>query len=114
MRRRAAMDFQKFNPATRVYDDVVDVDERLSIFAECSPLTHVSQGDPPALLLHGGQDEGVPIRQSRVFRDRMLQVGSVCELVEYADVGHAWKTRPGEADIVGAWFDRWLVTKQEE
>jgi dipeptidyl aminopeptidase/acylaminoacyl peptidase len=37
------------------------------IAREASPLTHVSPGDPPFLLIHGEADDTVPIRFSEAM-----------------------------------------------
>jgi acetyl esterase/lipase len=55
-----------------------------------SPVTHVGADAPPCLLLHGEEDEAVPIAQSRVFRDRILEAGGQAELTRFPGVGHAW------------------------
>ena len=38
---------------------------------EYSPVTHVTAGDPPTILIHGDQDEAVPVQQSRRLIERL-------------------------------------------
>ena len=80
------------------------------VFRETSPLIHVSQDDPPALLFHGDKDELVPIQQSRQFQRRMNKARAHCELVVAEGAGHGWQEPlPGERDRVAKWFDHYLV-----
>jgi dipeptidyl aminopeptidase/acylaminoacyl peptidase len=39
---------------------------------EASPITHVTEDDPPFLLIHGERDEVVPVEQSQLMYDRLL------------------------------------------
>ncbi len=65
--------------------------ERQSFDADykaASPITHVSAGTSPMLLLHGDQDTLVPIDQSQRFAAALKRAGGKVELVQMRGVGH--------------------------
>lgn len=55
-----------------------------------SPVHHVKKGAPPALILHGKQDEVVAYRSVELFTDAMKQAGNRCELIGYENQGHSF------------------------
>jgi acetyl esterase/lipase len=68
---------------------------------EISPLRHVKQGMPPAILFHGTADEKVPIADAEAFCTALRKVGSRCELVRYDGANHGFAgygRGPGYAD----------------
>ena len=58
-----------------------------------SPIAHVDAHTPPCLLLHGEEDEPVPIAQSIDFCAKILAAGGRAELIRVPGVGHAWFNR---------------------
>ena len=56
--------------------------------AEGSPARHAEAIRVPVLLMHGTLDLNVPIRQSRIMRDRLRSAGRQVELVEYPGLDH--------------------------
>ncbi|TXH75689.1 MAG: alpha/beta hydrolase, partial [Lysobacteraceae bacterium] len=56
---------------------------------EASPLHHLAEGMPPTLIVHGVEDEIVPIDQSRRACTALRRKGNVCTLVELPGQGHA-------------------------
>jgi len=90
-----------FNPALVMpwRDDSEMSDEQREWFRETfrdcdirgiSPYHHVTQGDPPTLVLHGKADETIPIRTTRMFVEAMKEAGNRCELSAYEDQGHGF------------------------
>lgn len=83
------------------------------IYYEASPVSHVSAGDPPFLLMHGDKDETVPYKQSVDFEKALKQAGITVKLVIVPGAGHG-PTFPGAVnppDYMGemvAWLDRYL------
>jgi len=53
-----------------------------------SPLAHASAGDPPILLIHGRDDDSVPIECARQLHARYGELGIPSTLVELDGVGH--------------------------
>jgi dipeptidyl aminopeptidase/acylaminoacyl peptidase len=57
--------------------------------AEASPITHVTPDDPPFLLIHGERDELVPLEQSQLMYERLLQAGVPAQIVIVKNAGHS-------------------------
>jgi acetyl esterase len=55
-----------------------------------SPLQHISKQTPPTLLIHGDADSVVDLRQSRVFHERMVELGNSSTLVILPGADHAF------------------------
>jgi acetyl esterase/lipase len=53
-----------------------------------SPVTHVTAGATPTLLIHGTRDDLVPLGQSVLFEERMRKVGAEVELLKVDGAGH--------------------------
>ncbi|GHF53534.1 acetyl esterase/lipase [Amycolatopsis bartoniae] len=58
--------------------------------AEASPLTHVSPGAPPFLLLHGRADRMVPHELSERLYERLRAAGADAELHLFDGADHLW------------------------
>jgi acetyl esterase/lipase len=50
-------------------------------FIAASPIDHVSAGDPPMLLIHGRQDDVIPVSQSESMHDALTAAGVRNELI---------------------------------
>jgi len=63
-------------------------DETWRLLRESSvnPLLH--SGLPPFLLIHGDQDQQVPLKQSIQFQKQMKELGNDCELIVIPGGGH--------------------------
>ena len=66
--------------------------------AEASPVTHVSPGAPPFLLLHGRADRFIPCVQSERLRDALQGAGAPVEFTGYDGADHMWLGSPAAAD----------------
>lgn len=78
--------------------------------AQASPITHVSPGAPPFLLLHGRADRMVGCAQSERLRDALRAAGDEVEFHVYDGADHMWFGDPGAA--VDA-LDRTIVFLRE-
>lgn len=58
--------------------------------AEASPLTHVTPDDPAFLLIHGDQDELVPVEQSQLMYDKLVQTNVPTQLVIVHNAAHSF------------------------
>ncbi|MGY1707368.1 alpha/beta hydrolase fold domain-containing protein [Geodermatophilus sp. SYSU D00697] len=65
--------------------------------AQASPVTHVSPGAPPFLLLHGQADRFVPAVQSERLADALRAAGAGVELSTYPGADHMWLGAPDVA-----------------
>jgi acetyl esterase/lipase len=64
---------------------------------QASPLSHVSPGAPPFLLLHGEADRFVPAVQSVRLHTALVEAGVRAELYLYEDADHMWLGSPEAA-----------------
>lgn len=73
-----------------------------------SPITYVSKDDPPFLIMHGDQDDTVPLDQSQDMYAALQKAGveSTIQVVEGAK--HGWPTRPDLDKTVAEFFDKHL------
>jgi acetyl esterase/lipase len=68
------------------------------VLTDASPVTHVTSAAPPALLVHGDQDQALPAVHSERYHEALVAAGveSVCRIVPGAD--HCFE---GYADVAG-------------
>ena len=62
--------------------------------AQASPITHVSPGAPPFLLLHGAADRFIPPAQSERLHSALVQAGVEADLELYEGADHMWLGSP--------------------
>ncbi|MEC7402170.1 MAG: prolyl oligopeptidase family serine peptidase, partial [Verrucomicrobiota bacterium] len=55
---------------------------------EASPITHVSEDDPPFLHLHGTEDPLVPFNQSEILHESLLAKEVSSSLITIQGGGH--------------------------
>ena len=83
---------------------------------QASPITHVTSGDPPFLLIHGDRDELVPVEQSQLMYDRLVQANVPAQLVIVKNARHsmtapnglATPTLPEISQTISDFLDRYL------
>lgn len=56
---------------------------------QASPVTHVTPDDSPFLLIHGNQDTTVPLEQSELLYERLVEMNVPAELVIVKNAGHS-------------------------
>ncbi len=74
--------------------------------ASASPLTHVSKGDAPFLIVHGDADPLVPHRQSELLLVALLQAGVPAELHTVKGGGHGGFKDPAVKDKTAAFVEK--------
>lgn len=78
-----------------------------------SPIAHVSPDDPPTLLIHGDQDDLVPLEHSTNMLETLKEHNIACNLVIIEGAGHGFQgddqQRASEALV--NWFQEHLGTK---
>ncbi len=67
-------------------------------WAQASPVTHVTPESPPALLMHGRQDEVVDVEHSHRFFDALDEAGVNAVFYELHDLNHVWVERVEEIE----------------
>jgi len=58
-------------------------------FAAASPVSYARADLPPLLIIHGADDETVPVEISTQFHAALLDAGAPSELKIYTDAGHS-------------------------
>jgi len=87
--------------------------EEERIYRAASPISYVTDDDPPVLLIHGDQDTVVPFSQSEVFKEAFEQENVDVKLIRMPGGGHGPSivSGPDSPDYLGPlvdWFDRYL------
>jgi acetyl esterase/lipase len=105
---RAPFDFVQLDETTRQLILITDLQKRLEIARQISPVTHVSGDDPPTLMIHGDADKLVPIQQAEIMKKKLEEAGVPVQLVVKAGEGHGWKNWIGDMAMIADWFDKYL------
>ena len=82
-------------------------------FARFSPVNYYDQLNTPTLILHGEQDEDVPVEQSYLFHRALKNRNVATQLVVYPREAHAISERDHMLDVSQRmidWLARWLKT----
>jgi acetyl esterase/lipase/ketosteroid isomerase-like protein len=64
------------------------VNERRELAIAANPITWITPGDPPFLILHGSGDQEVSIGQSELLRDALAKAGVEVTLAVFPGEGH--------------------------
>jgi len=83
-------------------------DEKPDLARLASPVTHVSEDDPPFLLVHGDRDPLVPVAQSRLLHQMLVRAKVPSRLHEVEGAGHGWRRNPTVDRLVEDFFDEHL------
>jgi len=79
------------------------ITDRPEMAAKASPITYVTNDDPPFMLIHGTKDSIVPYRQSELLRDALKKGGVEAELVTIEGANHSydgfWEAKPWEKEV---------------
>lgn len=84
-------------------------------YRAASPISYVSRGSAPLLLMHGDADQTVPFRQAELMLDAAKEAGAEVKLIRLPGGGHAFARElarhPEWPDILGEtvrWLDQYL------
>lgn len=75
-----------------------------------SPMTYISKDDPPFLIIHGDEDETVPVSQSQAFAKALKAAGVPVTLEVVVGRGHG-TGGPRFEPMIKAFFDKYLRSK---
>lgn len=80
-----------------------------------SPLRHVTADDAPTLLVHGDQDELVPLFHSEKIKAAMDAAGVACELIVIENAAHGFAGDDNERALTALvdWMDKYLKESGE-
>ena len=65
-----------------------NIQDHLQAVEQANPITYVSEGDPPFLIMHGEEDPLVPIHQSELLKNALDESGVECEFIRIPMAGH--------------------------
>lgn len=97
---------------------VFGVESRTSaVVAAASPVTWVSPDDPPFLILHGEDDDLVPLSQSQAFLETLQAAGVESDLIVVENATHGFAPRGGPIvpsrdaiiDAIAGFFEEHLM-----
>ena len=86
--------------------------EKMALAAEASPINHVSSSTPPFLIIHGAEDELVPLAQSEELARRLRDAGVPVRLNVVPDKGHWFFLNKTQVAEVADFFQK-LFTKTQ-
>jgi len=78
---------------------------------EASPILHVSDDDPPFLIVHGTKDPVVPLRQSQAFSRALKEAGVDSHLVTIEGAGHGGEEflSPEQVRVIDEFLEQHLA-----
>ena len=88
--------------------------ENYGLLWQWSPLKHVANAKTPLLLLHGEEDQDVPIEQAEQFFTALRKAGVEATLVRYTGQGHSFRRPDNTADARArtlGWFKKHLAAQ---
>ncbi|NQU12050.1 alpha/beta hydrolase [bacterium] len=83
------------------------VEERLDLARLVSPITYASKSSPPLLIVHGQDDDVVPVEESLELHEALQQAGADVTLQVRERTGHGLDVQARD-DLVLAFFRRTL------
>jgi acetyl esterase/lipase len=101
-------DFHDRDAKAGTFERITDEAKIREIGKQISPITHVSEDDPPTLIIHGDADNLVPIQQAESFVAKLKEAGVAAKLVVKPGAGHGWADLPKDQELLADWFDRHL------
>jgi len=99
---------------TNSYTLITDPKRIHQLLADNSPISHVSAGDAPTLIVHGEKDRLVPLLQASKMVDALKAVGVKSKLVVAKGKGHSWREQwTNEMKHIADWFDAHLAAPKK-
>jgi acetyl esterase/lipase len=79
------------------------------LYAEASPISHVSAHDAAFLIIHGDADDVIPLAQAEEMRDSLEAVGLAPNFVRLAGAGHGWRPSVYDESHAAAWLTQQVL-----
>lgn len=108
----AAFDFHYWDETSQRFERVESTADKEEYYRNNSPITFVSNDDPPILLVHGDKDKVVPIQQSELLLKKLKENGLISRLYKVNGFGHGFGFRNTSAydhTEITKWFSRNLL-----
>jgi acetyl esterase/lipase len=65
--------------------------EKMDLCRKASPIRYAPRAPAPLLLIHGGNDPVVPVRQAHAMAERVKRQGGRASVTELEGEGHTWQ-----------------------
>jgi acetyl esterase/lipase len=103
-------DGQEHNPAESPESQLVGgaLQDNLAAVARANPITYVSEGDAPFLVVHGDADPLVPHHQSEILVAALERVDVPVEFYTVAGGGHGRFTDPKVGELIEMTLEKYL------
>jgi len=88
-----------------------DFKKRLEVGRNISPINHVTPDDPPTLIIHGSNDQLVPIQQGKMMIAKLKEARVPAQLITKAGAAHGWDDIDSDISKLADWFDKYLLKK---
>lgn len=75
-----------------------DYSKDAAAWREASPVFHVAKSDAPFLIVHGTQDQNVPIAQAQELYGKLQALGALPEFIKVED-GHTFQTPEAKHEL---------------
>ena len=84
----------RFGP--RITPQPVTPLEKLERYAEMSPITYLTKGDGPLLMIQGNNDTTIPVKHAYHMKEQADRLGAPVEILIVKNSGHNWRKAGGE------------------
>ena len=108
-----ALELREFDPNELKIKVVSDKEKLIAHYKHISPLYDVSEHDAPILLLHGDNDQLVPIQQSEILIKKLEAAHVPCKLFVKSGAEHGWPESDEELKLIVEWFNQYLGESAE-
>lgn len=102
------IDFRPIVNSPRAVSTLADfmgksIDAAPELYADASPITHVSKTAAPFLSIHGRNDTSIPIAQSETLTEALKRAGAEATLLAVDGAGHGFHNQVESEDAKKAW-----------
>ena len=101
-------EIRKWNPQRRLFSYITDTIETNKILFDISPINNISSNDAPVLIIHGDQDNVVPLQQSESLIKKLQEAKVPASLNIKKGGRHGWERDDSEIQMFIGWFDKYL------
>ena len=110
---QGAFDFQRLDEASNSLRLVTDPEERKEIGKTVSPIYQVGRIGAPTLLVHGDNDQLIPLQQSQLLAAKLHEAGIASDFIVMPGGGHDGELIKAHTTQAMKWFDRFLAKQSE-
>ncbi len=86
--------------------------EKKDVVAKANPITYITKGDAPFLIMHGDKDPLVPLHQSEILEQALKKADVPVTLYVEKGSGHGLRG-PDVSKMIAAFFEKHLKTNGE-